>query len=95
MRFDTKKYISIASIFFDMNPIVNVRIPLELQKSVSKYSAQDGYANVQDLVRSLLREYALERKREELLRLWGSQKGTRKSKAELRSLVEKEFGIGL
>jgi len=92
MRFDTKKYISMFSSLFTMNPILNVRLPEELQNSVVAYSSKDGYANLQDLVRSLLREYYLSKKREELLALWGSQSHVKRLPLkQVREMVYKEF----
>jgi Arc/MetJ-type ribon-helix-helix transcriptional regulator len=76
-----------------MNQILNVRLPNQLRKNAMKFAKNDGYTNIQELVKSLLREYTLERKREELLQLWGSQKKTKISKAEMRALVEKEFDL--
>ena len=74
-----------------MNPILNVRIPKELQKTATIYAKKEGYTNMQDLVKSLVREYTLEKRREELLLLFGSQKRKKISKNEIRALVEKEF----
>ena len=75
-----------------MNQIVNVRLPEKLLNLVTPVLEEEGYANVQDLVRSLLREYALEKKREELLKLWGSQSKVKPlSKSEMRKQLKNEF----
>jgi len=93
MRFDIKKYIKLTLFIRYMNPILNVRLPIELQQNATKYAKREGYSNMQDLVKSLLREYTLEKKREELLELFGSQKGNGLSKSRIRNLVSKEFGL--
>ncbi|MFT4311597.1 MAG: hypothetical protein ACMXYF_00010 [Candidatus Woesearchaeota archaeon] len=74
-----------------MNPILNVRIPESLYENAFSYAKKEGYSNMQDLVKSLLREYALKKKREGLLVLWGSQKGKSLSKKAMRELIKKEF----
>jgi Arc/MetJ-type ribon-helix-helix transcriptional regulator len=79
-----------------MNPLVNVRIPKVLQKEAKKYMILDGYNNMQDLIKSLLRDYAEKKKREEdarkLLSLYDSQKGKRASKKELSELAKNLYG---
>jgi Arc/MetJ-type ribon-helix-helix transcriptional regulator len=91
MRFDIKKYISSNQLLSNMNPILNVRVPDELQKMVSAYYIKDGYANMQELVKALLREYALDKKRQELMLLWGSQKPSKLNKRQVREMVAKKF----
>ena len=79
-----------------MNPLVNVRIPKVLQKEAKKYMILEGYNNMQDLIKSLLRDYAEKKKREEdarkLLSLYDSQKGMRASKKELSELAKNLYG---
>ena len=74
-----------------MNPILNVRLPENLLKNAHMYAQKDGYTNMQDLVKSLVRKYTLQKKREELLLLWGSQKGQKISQKKMRELIETEF----
>ncbi len=78
-----------------MNPLINVRLPQILQKETEKYCKADGFSNMQDLIKSLLREYAIKKKKEEdarnFLALYGSQKGKKVSKKELDSLAKELF----
>jgi hypothetical protein len=46
---------------------------------------------MQVLLKSLLREYTAQKKREELLALFGSQKNNGLTKEKMRVLVEKHF----
>jgi Arc/MetJ-type ribon-helix-helix transcriptional regulator len=79
-----------------MNPLINVRIPKVLQKEAKKHMVLDGYTNMQELIKSLLRDYAEKKKRGEdarkLLSLYGSQKGVKASKEELSDLAKKLYG---
>jgi Arc/MetJ-type ribon-helix-helix transcriptional regulator len=62
-----------------MNTLVNVRLPKILYEDAQNYLLKDGYTNMQDLIKTLLREYAQNKKREEqLTQLFGSPKGKKK-----------------
>ena len=74
-----------------MNPIITVRIPAQLQETALNYAKTEGYTNMQDLVRTLIREYTLEKKREQLLEVWGTQKAQKISRAKMREMVASQF----
>jgi Arc/MetJ-type ribon-helix-helix transcriptional regulator len=83
------------SISLIMNPLINVRIPIALQQETEKYLKLDGYTNMQELIKTLLREYKEQKKKEEnlqkLISLYGSQKGKKASKEELSKLTDDFF----
>ena len=78
-----------------MNPIINVRIPEQILKQIEPDLKEEGYSNIQELIKTLLREYKLKKEKEKerklLLELYGSQKGRRASKEELSKLAEEHF----
>lgn len=79
------------------NNLLNLRISHELYGDVAKLSREEGYANVQDFVRTSLREKVktlkMERIQLEIMKLKGSSKGKARPmpKEELSRLIKKEF----
>ncbi len=78
-----------------MNPIINVRISKQVLKQIEPDLKEEGYSNIQELIKTLLREYKLKKEKEKerklLLELYGSQKGGKASKEELSRLAEEHF----